>query len=100
MNKEKLMQLVSEALDKGATLNLFIPQYRKTEDWSPVSKEEAFKIATDFAEAIGTNNTAHNPNDYTISTDGFYIACPYIPAAKERYMEEDIDLTGGVEDVS
>jgi hypothetical protein len=91
MNKEKLVQLFSEALEKNVAINLHFSQFQQQGDekYHPVSKEDAQKLATRFAEAIGTSDIQHNvcqpsADDFLIDYRNFRVSCCYVPTEEEE----------------
>lgn len=98
MNKELLMQVISEAIDNGASITINAGQFDN--DFNPVFKEEALRLAEMFQAAIGGGiEEVSNPDTcesfrVTNSDVRFYGSFSHSPA---RYMQEDIDLTGGEE---
>ncbi|MCM3665545.1 hypothetical protein M3204_14095 [Mesobacillus subterraneus] len=52
MNKERLMQFLSDAIDSGAYLHIHMTQF-EGENYRPVSREEAEERAKRFASIIG-----------------------------------------------
>jgi hypothetical protein len=90
MNKEKLVQLLSEALGKNMSINLHFSQYQYVGKESfPVRKEEAQDLVSRFADALGTSNIKNNvgqPNadDFVIDHGKFRVACCYVPTAEEK----------------
>lgn len=53
MNKELLMQFLSEAIDNGAGISIFMGQYNPSKDFTPVEKDEALRFAAMFKDAVG-----------------------------------------------
>ncbi|WP_226085677.1 hypothetical protein [Mesobacillus sp. S13] len=52
MDKERLMQFLSDAIDSGALLSIHMSQF-EGEDFRPVSQEEAEDRAKRFASIVG-----------------------------------------------
>lgn len=95
MNKEKLMQFLSDAIDKGATIDICL-------HGNGESKETAESRIKEFNEIIGNTKVVEHESDHFkwfrasnlhLGLSHFYDVVP------SHFMEEDVDLTGGVEDV-
>jgi hypothetical protein len=91
MDKQKLTQLFSEALEKKCTFSLHFSQYQNIPDSErrSVTKDEAFELVSRFAEAIGITNIRNNEyqphaDDYTIDNMKFRVVCTYIPNKEEK----------------
>jgi acetoin utilization deacetylase AcuC-like enzyme len=52
VDKEKMLLLISEAMDKGASINIHVPQYRHDENWRKVTKVEASDFINRFNELV------------------------------------------------
>ena len=86
--KAKLMELFSEALDKGAYVNVHFTQYDKTNgDFKPVFKNEVEDKAKEIAEMLSVE--AQELNGFTVSTEHIHLCFGYVPV-EEAYLEEDI----------
>jgi hypothetical protein len=91
MNKEKVLQLISEAMDKGASINVHVGQFNQGQEWpwDKHTKEDAEEFITRFQKAIGGGEIEHNSNKYcdglTVFTDKIRGTFSYYP-----YMVEDV----------
>ncbi|KOP81971.1 hypothetical protein AMS60_05415 [Bacillus sp. FJAT-21945] len=98
MQKEKLMQFLSEAIDNGAEISIFLGQFNRNKDFTPVTRKDAFRLAGLVQEAIGgeIKEIVHKEvcDRFDIETDNFKIAIAHSP---HRYMIEDVDLSGSAE---
>lgn len=89
MDKEKLMQLLSEAIDKDASIRIHFSQYHSDEESTPVTKVEAQELIGLFAEALGTINIEHKVGDphadsFVIKEGDYRVCCSYIPSPEEK----------------
>jgi len=95
MNKPQLLELISDAIDKGASISIHLGQYSK--NWEPINAEQALATVEDFAFAIGTENIDRssngeiNVNSFVVDNGNFRVTASYIPGS---FMEEDVDLSG------
>lgn len=83
MNKELLMQFLSESIDKGAILHLHMPQYDITS--SPVEKDEALRFAAMLKDAVGGEITEapHELCDsFIVEVDKFRACFSHSPVEK------------------
>jgi hypothetical protein len=100
MNKEKLMQLLSEAIDKGSYVSIHMSQFDQSEGkFAPVNQETANDYINRFQEAFGidkevTHDTNGHSHSYSFSTGEYYVACSYVPNKQTEYLQEDVDLSG------
>lgn len=67
MNKERLMQFLSDAIDSGAKLSIHMTQYEGT-NFRPVSREEAEERAKRFASIIGEPIEESNEENSTVES--------------------------------
>lgn len=94
MNKEKILQLISIAMDKGAEISIHVPQFNPNQNWEKVSKGEATELISAFNEELEAE-VEHNINveagceGLTIDNRKIRVHASYIP-----FMIEDVDLTG------
>lgn len=89
MNKEKLLELISVAVDKKASISIHFSQYHKDGDRNPVTGKEAHEMIHHFAEALSITDISHNTgqihaDDYSINTSDYFIACSYVPSEEEK----------------
>jgi hypothetical protein len=100
MDKEKVLQLISEAIDKGASISVHVGQYNQGQEWpwDKHTKEDAEAFINRFQEAIGGGEIRHDSNEFadglTVFTDKIRGVFSYFP-----YMQEDVkfDEEGDVE---
>ncbi|WP_163183312.1 hypothetical protein [Neobacillus sedimentimangrovi] len=96
MNKEKLLQLLSLAIDQGADIYIHFMQYHNDGNNTPVSKEEAYEVAVQFMDALNTSNVKHYENQkyadsFRVKTDDVTVWCSYVPGeSNEDKKEEEI----------
>lgn len=95
MNKEAVLQLISEAIDKGAYISVHVGQFIEKEEgtWGKRNKEEALDFVTRFQEAIGGGEIE--------TSSGTAADCVFVDNVQFRgahsyfpYMEEDIQFEG------
>jgi hypothetical protein len=84
MNKEKLLRLISDAIDKKASIRIHFSQYHKDQINVPVTNGEANEMIHLFAEALEISEIEHkvgeiHADSYLIDNDNFRIVCSYIP---------------------
>jgi hypothetical protein len=96
VNKEKLIQLFSEALDKNVSISLHYSQYQG-EDLHPVTNKEAYELVTRYAEALGNYNIHQSvreriADDYKIDTGSFRVCCSYIPSDEEKINRKSMRI--------
>jgi hypothetical protein len=53
MNKELLMQFLSEAIDNGASFIIHMGQYNPSKEFAPVDQGEALRFAAMCQDAVG-----------------------------------------------
>jgi hypothetical protein len=86
MNKDKLMQFLSEAIDNGAELHVYMGQYNSTKDYAPVGKYEALRFAAMFKDAVGgeiTENTHEKVCEtFNVDVDKFRSCFSHSPVEK------------------
>jgi hypothetical protein len=87
--KAKLMELFSEALDKGAYVNLHFTQFEKSDEIKPVFKNDVEDKAKELAEMLDVNVKEVTTNSFNISTDHIHLCFSYLPERFE-YLEEDV----------
>lgn len=98
MKKDILLAVISEAIDKGASISIHMGQYHMP-GFKKVSEKEAFTIAQMVADALGEEVVENDDSDggpkgvhdYTVYRGKYDIR---FAASFHKYMEEDIDLTG------
>jgi hypothetical protein len=86
MNKEKLMQLLEEGIEKTVSINLHFTQFQ---DGKAVRKEEAQQLINQFSEALGSDSIEHTVNhphaeSISLFAGKFRITCSYIPTDDEK----------------
>lgn len=96
MQKEKLMQLFSKALDKGASISIHFGQF---DNHAPVFGSEALQLAIVASEAIGAEITESDHPEgvcksFVVKKGDFRFDFSHSPRG---YLEEDVDLSGGEE---
>lgn len=94
MDKEKVMQLISQAIDNGAYISVHEVQINK--NWSRVTREEAEKKAVEASVALDStieHSESEHANSFDVSKNKIRFAFSYNP-----YMEEDVNLDGGSEE--
>lgn len=88
MNKEKLMQFLSEAIDNGAKVELLF--FGNGE-----SKQTAEKRIKEFSEIIGEEVIERHNNDTTwFKTEKSLVAAMAHFYDYDEYMQEDVRLDG------
>jgi hypothetical protein len=100
MNKEKLLQLLSDLIDRGASISVYVPQFDKTDQWPwhKVTKEEALQMAERAQDAIDApveEEKGEYGFDHLVVTNeekDIRFCFSYHP-----YMVEDVKLDGGEE---
>jgi Zn ribbon nucleic-acid-binding protein len=89
MDKEKVLRLISEAIDKGASIGVYVGQYDKGNEWVNHNEEEAQNYIVEFSKAIGGGEVKHEPSEiadsFVVSHNNFYVSFSYLPL-----MEEDV----------
>ncbi len=91
VKKEQILQLVSEAIDKGAYVRVHVGQYDQTNEWpwEKHTKEQAEDYINRFKEALGAERIEHDSGErcdsVEVRTNKISVAFSYFP-----YMEEDI----------
>lgn len=93
MNKELLLQVVSEVIDRGGFLTIHMSHYNQQTvlPWDETTREEALQFAEKFQDALGsgeiienTDNKELNVHDFTVNT-GQIIGCfSYVPQSLTR----------------
>lgn len=79
MNKELLLQVVSEVIDRGGFLTIHMSHYNHQTalPWDETTREEALQFAERFQDAIGANEITENNgcdggiDDFTVRSDRF-----------------------------
>lgn len=90
LTKAKLMELFSEALDKGAYANIHFTQFDKTNgDFKPVFKVDVEEKAKEIAGMLSEDVKQVTASSFTIATDTLHLCFSYVSPEKE-YMEEDV----------
>jgi hypothetical protein len=89
VNKDKLVQLLSEALDKNCSINIHFSQFHNDGKFTPVTEQEAKETIMKFAEALGTsviikNDKQEYADHYLVEDRKFRICCSYIPETNEE----------------
>lgn len=96
MDKQKLMQFLSDAIDKGAHIHVHLGQFDK--ESNPIFKDEAQTFANRFKEACGLEVMGERENEDVCSNifvgDAWEQFCGCFSHSPAGYMEEDIDLSG------
>ena len=91
MNKEKVLQLVSEAIDKGAVIDIHILQFEGM--YTKRTKEEAESYIKRAEEALGGGQIERGKSEFAdsvgIRKGDFRILFSHAPV-----MEEDVLLGG------
>ena len=99
MNKEKLMEVISKLIDEGAVIDIYLSQFDK--NWDNRKKDDVLKLTKMFQEAIGSNTEKHETNkicdSVVVKSDRFY---GYFCHSPQKYMIDDVDLSGGADHVS
>ncbi len=94
MNKEKLMQFLSDAIDKGARIDVLIHGNGHT-------KEQAETVCNRFSEIVGGKIEEINSGDliwYKVKTEQISLDHFHnISHKHSHFMQEDVDL-GGMSD--
>ena len=94
MNKEKLMQFLSDAIDKGAAIDVCIHGNGNT-------KEQAETVCNRFSEIVGGKIEEINNDDiiwYKVKSEKISLDHFHNRSHKHsRFMQEDVDL-GGMSD--
>jgi hypothetical protein len=93
MNKEKVLALISEAMDKGAWVSVHVGQFNQgmAWPWDKHTKEEAESYINRFEEALGGGEIENNSNeenrldDFEVEKGKIRAIFSYFP-----YMEEDV----------
>ena len=88
MNKEKMVHLLSEALEKNVSISLHFSQFQG-EKRQPVTRQEAEELVTRYAEALeitDIQNETGRPyaDGFTIDDKGFRVTHSYIPGTEEK----------------
>ncbi|MFE3973151.1 MULTISPECIES: hypothetical protein [unclassified Peribacillus] len=87
--KEKIMELVSEALDKNAYVNIHFTQFEKTNDFKPVFKNDVESKAKELAEMLSVN--VQETDSLVVDNDTIRFCFSYLPPENAaRFMEEDV----------
>ncbi|MGE7880336.1 hypothetical protein [Peribacillus muralis] len=93
--KAKLMEMVSEALDKQAHVSIHFSQF-ETEKFTPVYKEDVEGKAKEIAGMLSTDIKARETdvaNSFTVDTNQFHFCFSYLPEEKKsEYMVDDVFL--------
>lgn len=95
--KTKLMDLVSEALDKEAYVSIHFSQY-ETKDFKPVLKEDVEDKAKEIADLMSVNLKNMNTKEsivpsFNINAENINLCFSYLPTKTAAgYMEEDVFL--------
>jgi hypothetical protein len=87
MNKEKMMEFISKAIDEGARIDIIFNSSGK-------SMKDAADTSLDFALITGGHTEIVNYNGntwYKVKTDKFQLDHFY---NREKFMVEDVDLSG------
>lgn len=99
MNKEKLMQMISDAIDNGADITVHVPQFKKTQKWEPVTKEEVEHKAIEMSQLLNREieqRNSEHAHAFTVDNGQYRFVYSYIP-----FMEEDVQLDGmGSEEIA
>lgn len=87
MNKQKIMELLSEAIDKKANFTIYFGQFHK-DDYTPVTGEEAFDLAHRFMDALHApgikQETGTVAKRYVVEHECFNVGMSYIPSESEE----------------
>lgn len=94
MNKEKLLELFSLAIDQGASINIHFLQYHNDGNFTPVSKKEAYELINQFMNALNTSNVKRYENEeiansFVVKTDDVRVCCSYVPDVSKEDKEEE-----------
>lgn len=90
MNKKKLMELISNAIDQGAYLSIHMGQYdQSTGGYEPRNQNIANYYINEFKKAIGTDNEIEHEindaaNNYSVNDKDIYVSCSYIPTEEKE----------------
>ncbi|AOH54448.1 hypothetical protein ABE28_008795 [Peribacillus muralis] len=91
--KAKLMEMVSEALDKQAYVSIHFTQFEKANDFKPVFKEDVEEKAKKIADMLSVSVGESVSNSFMIDAgyDCVNLCFSYLPEEKKsEYMEEDV----------
>lgn len=97
MNKEKMMELLSKAIDEGADITVHFSQF-KGSDYKPVTRKEAEILLELVKEAIPgcvVEEKSHSACRDFVAKDkvnGVYVCVAHSP---QGYMIEDVEFEGG-----
>ncbi|WP_137743829.1 hypothetical protein [Robertmurraya siralis] len=93
MNKELLLQVVSEVIDRGGFLTIHMSHYNQQTvlPWDETTREEALQFAERFQDALGsveiienTDNKELNVHDFTVNTGQIRGCFSYVPQSPTR----------------
>lgn len=93
MQKEKLMQFLSEAIDNGATFSI-------TLHGNGVNKEDAEKATLQFGELVGAPVTIEKGDTFKwfcVDSNKFKLSHFHEESQLSNFLEEDVDLSGSAE---
>ena len=90
MNKEKVLQLVSELLDKeDLFVQIIVPHYKQLGTGNYHTAGEAESFVKSLHEAMGGGNISDERGSLNFKNDDIHVCFCY-----KRYMEEDVLLGG------